>query len=193
MTEAEQLSPMRYTYKASVAGSPQSFELGGQGMSFHTGFRSGLWRYGDIVRIRLSYRPVSMLRHRFRADIRHRDGGTLKIVSATWAGIVAMVPQNDSYRAFIAELHRRVAAERGRVEFTAGLHPIVFAMAVAVFAGIAFAIATLVVRALLAGEVVAVLFFLAFAAWTGWYAGGWLMRNKPQRYEPAHVPPQLLP
>ena len=193
MTDGEPPAPLRYTYKASVAGSPQSFELTGQGMSFHTGFRSGVWHYGDIARIRLTYRPVSMLRHRFRADIRHKDGRTLKIFSATFAGILAMMPQNDSYRAFIEELHRRVVAAGGGVVCVAGLNPIAFAMAVAVFGAIAIAIATLLVRALVAGDFVAVLFLLGFIAWSAWYIGSWLMRNKPQRYEPEHVPPQLLP
>jgi hypothetical protein len=193
MTDDEQLPPLRYAYKASVAGSPQSFELTGQGMSYHTGFRSGVWGYGDIGRIRLTYRPVSMLRHRFRADVRHKDGRTLKIFSATFAGILALTPQNDSYRAFIAELHRRVAAAGGSAEYVAGLHPIAFWMAVAVFSALGFAMASLLVRALSAGDFAAALFFLGFAAWSGWYVGGWLTRNKPQRYEAQRIPPQLLP
>lgn len=193
MTEAEQLAPLRYAYKASVAGSPQSFELTGQGMAFQTGFRSGVWRYGDIARIRLTYRPVSMLQHRFRADIRHKDGRTLKIVSATWAGIVAMTPQNDSYRAFVEELHRRVAAEGGGVECVAGLQPVAFAMAIVVNGAIALAIAALLVRALVMGELVAALFLLGFAVWSGWYIGGWLMRNKPQQYGLQSLPERLLP
>jgi hypothetical protein len=193
MTDDEQLPPLRYAYKASVAGSPQSFELTGQGMSFHTGFRSGVFSYGDIARIRLTYRPVSMLRHRFRADIRHKDGRTLKIFSATFAGLLALTPQNDSYRAFIEELHRRVAAERRDVDCVAGLHPIAFWMAVAVFTALAIAMASLLVRALSAGDFAAALFFLAFAAWSGWYVGSWLMRNKPQRYEAQQIPAQLLP
>jgi hypothetical protein len=193
MTDDEQPVPLRYAYKASVAGSPQSFELTGQGMSFRTGFRSGVWGYGDIARIRLTYRPVSMLKDRFRADIRHKDGRTLKIFSATFAGIIAMTPQNDSYRAFVAELHRRVAAERGGVECVAGLNPIAFALAVAIFGAIMLAIAALVVRALFSAEFVAALFLLGFAAWSTWYVGGWLTRNKPQRYAPQQIPPQLLP
>jgi len=193
MTEAEQLPTLRYAYKASVAGSPQAFELTGQGMSFQTGFRSGVWPYGDITRIRLTYRPVSMLRHRFRADIRHKDGRTLKIFSATWAGIVAMTPQNDSYRAFIEELHRRIAAEGRGVECVAGLQPIAFAMAIVVYGAIMFAIAALFVRALMTGEFIAALFLVGFVAWSAWYVGGWMMRNKPQQYAPQSLPKQLLP
>jgi hypothetical protein len=193
MTEAAQLLQLRYAYKASVAGSPQAFELTGQGMSFQSGFRSGVWRYGDIARIRLTYRPVSMLKHRFRADIRHKDGRTLKIVSATWAGIVAMTPQNDSYRAFIEELHRRVAAEGRGVEYVAGLHSIAFAIAAAVLAVIMIAIAALLARAVASGEFIAVLFLIGFVAWSAWSVGGWMTRNKPQQYEPQSLPEQLLP
>jgi hypothetical protein len=193
MTEAAQLPATRYTYKPSVGGSPQSFELTGQGLSCQTAFRSVVWRYGDIARIRLSYRPMSMLAHRFRADLRNKDGSKLMIVSATWAGIVALTPQNDSYRAFIEELHRRIAAERSEVECLAGLPRVTFALAAAVFIAVMTALAALFVRALVSGDFVATLFMLGFAAWFGWHTGGWLKRNKPERYQPNQVPPQLLP
>jgi hypothetical protein len=193
MTEAEQLAPLRYTYKPSVAGAPQSFELTGEGLSFQVGFRSGVWRYGDIARIRLIYRPVSMLQHRFRTDIRYKDGKTLTIISATWAGILALKPQNDSYRAFVEELHRRVAAERSGVECIAGMHQFAFTIGVAAFAAIMIAIVALAARALATGEFVATLFLLGFAAWSGWYLGSWMKRNKPLRYEPEHIPRQVMP
>lgn len=193
MTETGQLPPVHYIYKPSIAGSPQSFELTEQGLSFRTGFRSGVWRYGDIARIRLTYRPVSMLAHRFRADLRHKDGKNLTIISASWAGIVALTPQNDSYRAFIEELHRHIATERSSVVCLAGLWPFAFAIAAAIFAAVMIALAGLLVRALVTGEFIAALFMVGFAVWSGWYTGGWLMRNKPQRYEADNVPRQLLP
>jgi hypothetical protein len=193
MTDDEQPEPVRYTYKPSVAGSPQSFELSGEGLSIHTGFRASLWRYGDIAQIRLSYRPVSMLAHRFRADLRHKDGRKIRIVSATWSGIVALTPQNDSYRAFMQELHRCVAAEQGGVVCLAGLPRVRFTIAVAVFAALMLGLAGLLVRALVTAELAAALFLLGFAAWTAWYIGGWLKRNQPHPYEPASVPKQLLP
>lgn len=193
MTDDEQSPTVHYIYKPSIAGSPQSFDLTEQGLSFRTGFRTGVWRYGDIARIRLIYRPVSMLAHRFRADIRHKDGKKLTIVSASWAGIVALTPQNDSYRAFIEELHRRIATERSDIVCLAGLHPAAYAMTVAVFAAVIIAVAALLVRALLTGELIAALFMLGFAAWFGWNIGGMLTRNKPQRYEVASVPRQVLP
>lgn len=192
MSDDEPPKSWRYAYKASLAGSPQEFELTGEGMSFRSGFRSGVWAYGDIARIRLSYRPVSMLRHRFRADIGNRDGRKLTIVSATWSGLIMMTPQDDAYRAFVEELHRRVAGRPGLV-CLAGLHRIAFVFALLAFASIALAIAALFVRALVTGDFPAALFLVGFAAWAGWYAGGFLMRNKPRSYRPESVPAQLLP
>lgn len=193
MTEATQLSPTRYVYKPSVAGSPQSFELTPEGLSFQTGFRSGLWRYGDIARIRMTYRPVSMLQHRFRTDIRHKDGRALTIISATWSGMIALTPQNEGYRVFVEALHQHVAAEQGSVECVGGMHRLAFVLGVATLAAIMLAIAVLFVRALLAGDWIAALFLLGFALWCGWYLGSWMKRNKPQRYKPTHVPRELLP
>jgi len=192
MTDDEPERPLRYAYKASVAGSPHLFELTEQGLSFQTGFRSGVWRYSDIARIRLSYLPVSMLRHRFRADIRNTHGKTVKIVSATWSGIVTMAPQDDAYRAFIAELHRRISKERD-LACVAGLQPIAFGLAIALYGAVLLALAALFVRALLTGEWPAALFMLGFAAWSGWYIGGFLTRNKPGRYEPLNLPARLMP
>lgn len=200
MSDDEPSEPLRYVYKPSVAGSPLSFELNARGLSFSSGFRSDTWRYGDIAEIRLTYRPVSMLRHRFRADLRHRNARKLRIVSATWAGIVALTPQNESYRRFIEELHRRLAAEGSTVICRAGLPQVVFVLASATFAVLMLALLGLGVRALAGGtleslqqQLIVVLFLFGFAAWSAWYAGGWLLRNKPRRYDPANVPRELLP
>jgi hypothetical protein len=193
MTESEPLPPTSYTYKPSVAGSPITFALTGEGLSCHGSFRSAVWRYEDIARIRLSYRPVSMLAHRFRADLRNKDGRRLRIVSATWMGIVTLTPQNESYRAFIEELHRRIAGRAGDAVCLAGLPRFVFFLAAGVFAALMLAMTALLVRALVSGDLIAALFLLGFGAWSAWYLGNWLTRNKPQRYAPDQVPKELLP
>jgi len=65
----------RYAYKASLIGAAHQFELTEQGLSFRFAGRSGVWPYGEIAAIRLSYRPVSMQSRRFRADIDRAGGG----------------------------------------------------------------------------------------------------------------------
>lgn len=184
---------LSYIYKPSLAGSTHTFMLAGQGLSFQSGFRTGTWGYDEIARIRLSYRPVSMLSHRFRTDIYNGQGRKLTLISASWSGIVTLAPQNESYRAFVEELHRRVAERSPDVVCLAGLGAIAFAIGIVLFGAVMLALAGLLIRALTTGNVVAALFMLGFAAWFGWHTGGWLMRNKPGRYDPANVPRKLLP
>src|SRR6266700_4208233 len=66
-----------YAYKASLIGSAHRFELTDAGLSWHIAGRSGVWRYDEISTIRLSFRPVSMQQHRFRADVSRAGGGRI--------------------------------------------------------------------------------------------------------------------
>src|SRR5215469_6046414 len=106
----EQAAMIRYAYKASLIGSAHQFELTADGLSWRIAGRAGLWRYGDISAVRLSYRPVSMQARRFRADISHASGARLAIISTSWQTAALMAPQDGEYRAFITELHARMAA-----------------------------------------------------------------------------------
>src|SRR5258708_21276553 len=90
---------LHYAYKASLIGSAHQFELTEQGLSWHVAGRTGLWPYADIAAVRLSYRPVSMQSHRFRADISNADGARLAILSTSWQTAALMAPQDRDYRA----------------------------------------------------------------------------------------------
>ena len=111
--------PKSYAYKASLIGSAHRFELTDDGLSWQIAGRSGLWRYGDISAIRLSFRPVSMQQHRFRADLGHTDGGRLAILSTTWQTAALMASQDHGYRDFIVELHARMQRAGSRAVLTA--------------------------------------------------------------------------
>lgn len=182
-----------YAYKPSLAGAAYAFRLTEEGLSFQAGFRSAVWRYSDIASVRLTYRPVSMLAHRFRADITNRQGQRLRVVSASWSGIVTLAPQNEGYRLFIQALHAALVRHGARPSFIAGLHPIVFAVGVFMTGVLAVAMLGLLIRALAIGNFVAALFLVGFAGWYGWHMGGWLLRNKPRAYTPDSIPPGLLP
>ena len=190
---AEPSDEIVYAYKPSLAGAAYAFRLTEEGLSFQAGFRSAVWRYSDIASVRLTYRPVSMLAHRVRADITNRQGQRLRVVSASWSGIVTLAPQNEGYRNFIQALHAALVRNGGRPSFIAGLNPIVFAIAVFMTGMLAIAMLGLLIRALAIANYVAALFLAGFAGWYGWHMGGWLLRNKPRAYRPDNIPPTLLP
>ena len=103
---------IRYAYKASLIGAAHQFELTDAGLSWRIAGKSGVWPYADIAAIRLSFRPVSMQSRRFRADIDKTGGGRIVIFSTSWQTAALMTPQDRDYRAFITQLHARMAAGR---------------------------------------------------------------------------------
>jgi hypothetical protein len=183
----------RYAYKASLIGSAHRFELTDEGLSWHVAGRSGLWRYDEISAIRLSFRPVSMQSRRFRADISHAGGGRLAILSTTWQTAALMAAQDRGYRDFIVELHARMERVGSRAVLAAGLGPKTYAAALALLALIAVAMTGLLVRAIAIGEVAGVAFIAGFAALFVWQIGGFVRRNRPQRYTFDRLPDALLP
>jgi len=182
-----------YAYKASLIGAAHRFELTEQGLSWRLAGRSGTWPYTDIAAIRLSYRPVSMQVHRFRADIQNRNGGRLPVLSTTWQTAALMAPQDNGYRAFITALHARLADAGSKAELTGGLGRNTYAAAVMLLGLVGVMLLALFIRALAIGEFAGALFFVGFAALFAWQVGGFVRRNRPIAYSFDHIPEALLP
>lgn len=184
---------VHYAYKASLIGGAHRFELTDEGLSWHLAGRSGVWPYTEIAAIRLSYRPVSMQAHRFRADIHHAGGGRLTVLSTSWQTAALMAPQNLDYRAFITQLHARLADAGSRAALTGGLGPKTFAAGLAFLAVVTAAMIALLVRAIAMGQFAGALFLIGFAALFGWQVGGFIRRNRPLVYSVERIPQWLLP
>jgi hypothetical protein len=182
-----------YAYKASLIGAAQQFELTDNGLAWTAAGRSGVWAYHEISAINLSYRPVSMQSRRFRADITHANGGRIRILSTTWQTVSLMTPQDHGYRDFITALHRRMAAAGSKAALTGGLSKTLYAAAIVLLALLAFAMAGLMVRALMTREWSGILFLVGFAALFAWQIGGFVTRNRPVAYTFDHLPESLLP
>lgn len=182
-----------YAYKASLIGSAHRFELTDEGLSWHIAGRSGVWRYDEISAVRLSFRPVSMQQHRFRADVSRTGGGRIAILSTSWQTAALMAPQDTGFRDFLVELHARMAKAGSRAALTAGLGRKTYAAVLALIALLAVLMAGLLIRALMIGEFAGVLFILGFAALFAWQVGGFVRRNQPRSYSFDRLPRSLLP
>jgi hypothetical protein len=183
----------RYDYRASLIGSAHQFELTDAGLSWKIGGRSGVWAYTDIASIRLTYRPMSMQSRRFRADIKSTGGRRISVLSTTWQTVTLMAPQDHGYRAFIGELHRRMAAVGSRAALIGGIGPTTYAVALVLVTLLGIAMAGLLVRAFATGEWYGALFLVGFVALFSWQIGGFIRRNRPRSYDFDHLPEALLP
>jgi hypothetical protein len=189
----EAAGTVRYAYKASLVGAAREFNLTDAGLAWRVAGKSDIWPYRAISKIRLSYRPVSMQSHRFRADIEHSGGARLVILSTTWRTAALMAPQDQDFRVFITQLHRRMAEAGSRATLLGGLGPRTYAAALVFLTLVAVAMAGLLIRALATGEYAGVLFLIGFTVLFGWQIGGFIRRNRPQAYTFAHLPNALLP
>ena len=192
-TEGEGARTISYAYKASLVSSAQQFELTDAGLSWRIGRRSDVWPYADIASIRLSYRPMSMQARRFRADIERAGGGRIAILSTTWQTVSLMAPQDQGYRAFITELHRRMKEAGSRASLIGGIGTMSYAIAVAMLVLLAIAMVGLLVRALATSEFTGALFLIGISVWFAWTIGGFIKRNRPRRYSFDALPATLLP
>jgi hypothetical protein len=183
----------RYVYKASLIGSAYQFDLTDVGLSWTVGGRSGVWAYTDIASIRLSFRPMSMQSRRFRADIGSNGRQRISILSTTWQTVALMAPQDHDYRAFIVELHRRMAAAGSKAALIGGIGPAAYAAALAIVTLLGIAMAALLAQAFATGEWYGALFLVGFVALFYWQIGGFIRRNRPRTYDFDHLPQALLP
>jgi len=183
----------RYAFKASLVGMAHQFELTDEGLNWRVAGKSGVWPYAAISSIRLSYRPVSMQSQRFRADIEGAQRGRIVLLSTSWQTAALMAPQNAAYRAFIVELHQRMAAGGSTAKLMGGLRPRLYTAAMVLLAFVALAMAALFIRAALVGQWAGMLFLAGFAALFAWQIGGFVRRNRPQVYTFDNPPDALLP
>jgi hypothetical protein len=191
---SNQASPaVRYAYRASLIGAAHQFDLTDAGLSWRVSGKSDVWPYAGIASIRLSYRPVSMQAHRFRADIENTGGARLVMLSTTWQTAALMAPQDNDYRTFIAQLHARMADTASKATLIGGLSPRIYGAAVLLLTLVALAMTGLLIRAIAVGEWAGILFLLGFAALFAWQIGGFIRRNRPQAYTFDHLPEALLP
>ena len=184
------LDKTHYAFKASLPGAAHRFELRDEGLWWSVFGKSEVWPYGTIAKINLSYRPNAMHPRRFRADVDNSDGKRLKIYSTNWQTAALMLPQDHAYRAFVTELHRRLAPD---VILTAGITRPLYIGGLCFIVAVLAAIAALVVRGLVIGQFAGVLFLIGFSVLFVWQVGGFFRRNRPGTYTVDDLPKQLLP
>ncbi|MGC5075272.1 hypothetical protein, partial [Escherichia coli] len=85
---------------------------------------------------------------RFRADIEDSRGERVTLYSTTWHTVALMARQDDGYRAFIVELHRRLNAIGSKAYLVAGINPTIYIAGLCVMALLGIAMAGLLIRAL---------------------------------------------
>ena len=181
-----------YAFKASMVGAASEFRLLPDAIEMDRGGRVVRFAYGEIRRVRMAFRPVTMQSYRFITEI-WGGGPKMVIASCSSRSVVEQTRQDAEYNAFIAELHRRLAVSGRAVKFQTGSPVLIYWIGFAAVTGLCLAAAVLAFRSLqidswLTAAIVGgmLLVFL-------WQAGDFLRRNRPGRYVPGELPRLVLP
>jgi hypothetical protein len=182
-----------YAYKSSVMGAPWLLCLRPDGLEYNVGRWSGLVRYTNIRRVRLSFRPTTMQMRRFVAEIWAADAPKIQIASTSWRSLVEQERLDAAYVSFVTELHRRIARAGATATFVSGMPLLLYGVGIAVYAGALLAFVALTTRALQVGEWTGAALIGGFFALFAWQVGDYLWHNRPGVYSPEAPPLNVLP
>jgi hypothetical protein len=104
-----------------------------------------------------------------------------------------VAPQDRDYRAFITELHARLAKAGSRAQLVAGLGPRIYAAAIFCVTLVAIAMTGLLALSITSSQWAGTLFLIGFSALFAWQVGGFVTRNRPLVYSFDDLPKALLP
>ena len=183
---------LRYSYRASPMGGPLTIALAPDAIEWDAGRRNGRMLYRDVKRVRMTFRPATMQMHRFMTEV-WGPGGKVTVLSASWRGIAEQQRQDAAYCEFISEMHTRIARAGAVARYEAGFHWLFYGVGLVVAVAAGLGLAGLTVKTLLVGAYVPALIAGGFLAAFLWQSYNYVRRNRPTRYEPDNLPPQLSP
>lgn len=182
-----------YSYRPRAVGAICSFRLGPHSLDWSMGGATGSTAYPMISMVRIGYRPSNFGTRRFIAEIWSRGAPRLEISSASYRSLVALDDQGPEFRRFMRELHERIARSGGQCRFEAGFAAWRWWPMAAVGVVTAAMLVYVAVSTLARGDFAAGLLIAGFMALFGWQMWPLISRNRPRRYEPHHIPEDVLP
>jgi hypothetical protein len=182
-----------YAYRPTLMGAVREFKLADDGIEWTNGRYSGRIAYRDVRRLRMSYKPANMQSQRFLTELWAEGSPKLAIVSSSCKSMFEQERLDRPYKAFVAELHRRLAQAAAPVRYEQGMHALRYWPMLIVFAAVVLGLCLLIVRGLQAGELSGAAFIAAFLALFIWQGGIFLRRNRPGLYRPEAPPAAVLP
>jgi hypothetical protein len=189
----EQSPVLTYSYRASMLGSPWDFRLLPNAFEWSASYNRGSAPYGDITRVRLSFRPMTMQMRRFATEIWIPKRPKLTIASTSASGVIQHEVHDAEYRTFVQELGRRIAAAGGKTVFQAGSPPLLYWPGLAIFGGVSIALIVLMLRSLGDADWRGLAILAALFAFFLWQVGTFFYRNWPDTFDPLTPPERTLP
>jgi hypothetical protein len=153
----------------------------------------GRFPHADIRELRLSFDPTRFDTRRHRCDIRTADGRRAALWSTHFVSVAEFEDRAASYTQLVRALIAHVAAANPQCAFRAGKRPLIY-WAEQVFL-VVMAAAAVWVLALVGGSGLNEITWVKLALVAGFIplALRYARKNRPRRFEPGAIPPDVLP
>ncbi len=182
-----------YRYRPRMVGMEIEISLAPGVLVWRAGNHEVVIPFSKIARVRLGLRPSGIWGRRYIAELWPSAGSKLDIASTSMRGLLDVRDNGPAFRAFVVELHRRIAAAHAGCRFEAGFPPWRWWPAAAIGAVTLAGCIYVSINALLGGYFGVGLALLGFAALFVWQSVVVIVCNRPRRYSPEAIPPDVLP
>lgn len=197
----DQAGTLTYAFQPRLGASGTEITLAGDVLTYTMGPREGRIDLRDVAGVSLLFLPAKFAQSSFEMRLRTWDKRRLKVSSVSRVSLTQIKNQAEAYTVFVEAVHRRLAhldtsgaiLGHPKVVFTGGyshirwwLTAVVGLVALAVLVGI-FGMA------LIDRQWPFAAFVAALSAFTALPTVEMITRNKPVRYRPDAIPPELLP
>lgn len=150
--------------------------------------------YDGISEVRLAYTPTRAATNRYRAQILFREGGMAELLNTHYAGVLDFPEKNAEYNAFLAELHRRLAARGKDVRYARGNSTAAYVgnwlLTIFIFAMLALVVLFLIPNWggtwIVFAKLALILVFIPVLV-------RYMQRARPGTYDPLNLPTDVLP
>jgi hypothetical protein len=183
---------IEYTVRRNAFEKQRVWRVDDSGLSWTYDGRGGHFDFSEITSIRLEWAASRADHARYACYVVRFNGWTETIVSTHYAGPMQFPDRRETYRPFIVELILRTAKANPACTFHAGATLLSYAGS---FLILGTSLVLLAAVALSLGVpftwlIIAKLIILAFLVPLGL---AWLWKNRPRRFTPPDVPPDVLP
>jgi hypothetical protein len=190
------LKPVHYVtygHRARPYSHEAVFELRDDRIAIEQGSRKGDFLFGEIVMIRLMYKPKNTTNEGYQTKIYRRDRKTAAFTNLSWKSLVDVDRQDADYSSFLRKMILATSAVNPSVVLVAGL-PRWKHMLVSLFgAASVAALALVTVQALMQGSWPMALLTAGLAGYFVWWAMRYVSRNRPRHFKPDNIPADVMP
>lgn len=185
----------RYTHTYHGLRKARSYALTDDALTWKDEGEPGTKRlpFADIREVRLAYRPSRVQRNRYLAHITPRSGRRIDISNSSFKGFGDFVEHNTEYSGFLRELHRRLAAAGTATAFHKGSSLLGYIGNLLLTGWIVFMLGLALVLLFSWGLVWIAVVKLAIIAFFIPTLFRFIVRARPQAYDPLQIPDGALP